>query len=1066
MGVFTFRKKFSKARLIVLIAVCVLAAVLIAGLIVGDYFCAKYFPEITTYMNGQGTHDEDGDTVAARSAGNKLAARVEEEGAVLLKNNGALPLKNTKVNVFGWTSSDNGYLVQGTGSGTGARNDTVTFMQSLKYAGCDEDTVLEYAGKADYEPGGKLAGQNPFANGETGIEYNEELAEAYADLPYRRIEGGSYVIEAGNDKYGVYYGVQEAPESFYTSELMTNAREFSDTAIVVLGRLMGEGNDYSKYQYYPDNSYDEDRQLLELSPDEEAMLEQASTFDNVIVILNTTNPMETGFIEESKYNIDACLYIGTPGTRGALGVADILIGDVSPSGHLSDTMAYELSTAASYATSGREGQGAYTDISNGQFDPRNGANRYRDYIEDIYVGYKWYETADEMGFWDSADARERWGIENGYDDVVQFPFGFGLSYSEFEWSVDSISPDDGATLTADGKITLNVVVKNVGDVAAKDVVQVYYSAPYYTGGIEKSSINLVAFAKSKLLEPDESEIIPISFDVEDMKSYDCYDRNDNGFMGYELEAGEYEITLRTDVHTLKEIERGRGQNTYTFTVPSADGEKTGFKYETDSATGNKVENRFTTFTNESTGASSEIYEPAVLAAHSIDGSEEPTKLTYVTRADFAGTFPYEKEPNRAAGKELYDTTYRIKIMPVNKVYGDDASVTVPACDSKETNYLITDLYGIEYDDPMWDDLVSQLSFEEKMQLVVNAGDKNPSGFRSMAIPRLGKQETLDSDGPSGFNNNVLGKNDMKAVNYPCSTILAQTWDWYTAYQVGLAIGEEGNALGITGWYGPGGELHRSPLGGRNFEYYSEDPVLSGTICAYHVLGAKERGVTAYIKHFVGNNMESGRCGAYEWMTEQNLRENYLRAFEIAVKEGESNGLMSSVDRIGTTRVGGSYALLTSVLRNEWGFRGTVITDYYQVQNGDSGDNPDSSDSTGTWSSGYIHDIDEFMRAGNARILIAVGNVNWIDDQTSNTAKLAIHNSAKDILYTYADTLNFAETAQGLEKGSMAYKETGTFPSWVFLVVAIHIVVIGGLLVGLWFVVHEPKKKTPSEASAE
>ncbi len=982
---------------------CIASFVLAVALIVGNSLCFVNYNLITAFLCGYGFDENGENAVAARESGNALAEDVEEDGAVLLKNNGALPLKNKKVNVFGWTGSDGGFIPQGTGSGTGSRNDLVTFLGGLKAA---------------------------------GIEYNEELAKAYDALGWKRVEGGSYVIEAiGEEAYHKYYGVTEAPESFYTADLMAGAKAYSDTAIVVLGRILGEGNDYSHMQYVNRGEDDANKRLQSISALEEVLIKQATdNFENVIIVTNTTNPMELGFADDDK--IDAVLHMGTPGTRGTIGVANLLCGKANPSGKLADTWAYDLTTAASFATSGREGVGSYLDITN---DPslNNRQNKYSEYLEDIYTGYLWYETADEEGFWESEYAKTRWGIKNGYEDVVQYPFGYGLSYTSFDWIVKSAQlvrgstvvneqVSDGAAIEKDDKLVIEVNVTNTGSVAGRDVVELYYSAPYTKGGIEKSSIKLGAFAKTPLLQPKQFATVKLEMDISMMKSYDCYDKNNNGFMGYELEKGDYTVSLRTDVHTLKDTLDG--VNSYKLNVGDD------IRYETDAATGYIVQNQFTTYKNTTSGASSTVNEPFSVKPHSIDGSENEGEIKYMTRADFAGTFPETRGANKSAGSLKND----VHGLPSRPILEEGA--VAPKFGSKETTWNIQDLFGVDYNDQMWDELVSQLDFDTACTLIAKAG------FGTIEIKSINKPKTYDTDGPSGFNTNVTGGNNLKAVCYPSSTVLAQTWDWYMAYQVGVAIGIEANALGIDGWYGPGANLHRSPLGGRNFEYYSEDPQLAGIMCAYHVRGAKEKGVLAYIKHIGPNECDTGRNGAYKWLTEQSLRENYLYPFELAVKIGGSNGLMASVDRVGGARCTGSYALLTEVVRNEWGFNGTVITDYYQ--------------------SGIVNDIDEGIRCGNSQVLHPDGSKNWFDDLESATAKKYIHKSAKDILYSYAETKHFAETSQGLESGSLVGTTNEVFAWWVPAIIVIDVTAAGLMAFWIALAFRRSAKKNRAEAETE
>ena len=970
------------------------ALILLVVLLVGNLALYQNADLITMYLCGSGYAENSEEAIAARASGNALAAQITAEGAVLLKNdNNVLPLSNKKVNVFGWSGSDAGFMPQGTGSGTGSRNDLVTFLGGLK---------------------------------EAGIEYNENLAKAYKDLGWKRVSGGSYVIEAHNDQYKDFYGISEAPESFYTDELMADAKAYSDTAIIVLGRLMGEGNDFSKIQYFSNQAgggQDNSRKLQSLSEREEYMINLVcENFENVIIVTNTGNPIELGIADNEK--VDAVLNMGMPGTRGTIGIGKILTGEVNPSGKLADTWAYDLSTAAAYSTAGLDN--AYDSTSGARYTDIGSA--YTEYLENIYNGYLWYETADKEGFWSSDFAKEVWGVDS-YEDVVQYPFGFGLSYTSFKWELQSINFASGSTIGKDDTIKVTVRVFNTGDVAGRDVVEMYYSAPYTAGGIEKSAIKLGGFGKTPTIEPGQFADVVIEMDVEEMKSYDCYDANNNGFMGYELEKGEYVLSFRSDVHTLKD---GMEGSEVKLTVASD------IRYEVDSTTGTKVENQFTNFTNTTSGASSKVNEPFNPNAHSYDGADnEGGPIQYMTRANFVGTFPVERGANKAAGnlaQNMHPNTQ-------GKEPADPNVTAAPVFGSTETSWTITDLYGVAYDDPMWDELVSQLTLEECMRFIVDAG------FGTIALPSIGKPATRDTDGPSGFNTNVTGGNNLKAVCYPSSTVIAQTWDWYAAYQVGVAIGIEGNALGINGWYGPGGNTHRSAMGGRNFEYYSEDALLAGTICAYHCLGAKEQGIQVYIKHIGANEDDRGRGGAYKWLTEQTLRENYLKPFEMAIKMG-ANGLMGSVTRTGGMRTTGSYALQTAVVRDEWGFRGTIITDYYQ--------------------SGNINDFDEGIRAGNNQVLWPDYRDDIINDKTSDTAKYYIHKSAKDLLFAYADTMFYAETAQGLENGSIVgtLVETDKVFAWWIPALALVNAIVLTIILSLLLPKAEPKKKAKAQAKSD
>lgn len=979
-------KKFTVAKII---TAAFLAVVMLAGNIAFylnvDAIAARYSVLV------QGYGEDSKEAVAARESGNALAAQIEAEGAVLLKNeNNALPLKDLKVNVFGWAGSDDGFLRMGTGSGAGSTNDLVTFLGGLE---------------------------------EGGIEYNQNLAKAYDDLKWNRVGGGAYYIQVGGETYKDYYGVTEAPESFYTDELMEDALAYSDTAIIVLGRLTGEGSDSSKIQYLSQQTgggEDPTRKLQSLSEREEYMINLVSEkFENVIIITNTCSAVELGIADDPR--VDAVLHMGLPGTRGTIGIAKILSGEVNPSGKLADTWAYDLSTSAAYATAGKMEEMRYT-------DPQMRNMGYTEYLENIYIGYQWYETADAEGFWSSDFAYDRWGVRS-YEEVVQYPFGFGLSYTTFDWELKEMNVASGSTVSKNDTVKVTVRVTNTGEVAGRDVVELYYSAPYTPGGIEKSAIKLGGFAKTPTIEPGQFADVVIEMSIEEMKSYDCYDANNNGFMGYELEKGSYVLSFRSDVHTQK---AGMADNTITLNVAED------VRYEVDSVTGTAVVNQFTTYTNPISGASSTINEPFQPNAVSIDGSEnEGGPLTYMSRADFAGTFPVEAVSNKV-GADLVDVN---KNTEGNEP--DDPNVTAaPEFGSTSTHWLITDLFGVPYDDPMWDEITSQLTFEEALHLIAE-------GINIPAIESIDKPAGRDCDGPCGFNLNTSGNADLKAVCYPSPTVIAQTWDWYAAYQVGVAIGIEANALGVTGWYGPGANMHRSPLGGRNFEYYSEDAFLSGAICAYHCLGAKERGIQVYLKHIGPNDDEVARSGCYKWLTEQALREIYLKPFEMAIKMG-LNGLMDSTTRTGCMRTSGSYALQTAVVRDEWGFRGTIITDMY--------------------GGGVVNDFDESIRAGNNQMLWNGYRADALDDITSDTAKYYVHKSAKDMLYAYADTTYYAETAQGLENGALVGTVTVTeetvdvFPWWIPCMTAVNAV---ALIVILALVIPKDlfKKKHPEDTEA-
>lgn len=803
---------------------------------------------------------------------------------------------------------------------------------------------------------------------------------------------------------------------------MTGAREFTDTALFVITRRGTEGVDLTKWAYDQNgNQITNGRKYSTITKDEESLLEKIKEkFDKVIVVFNVANIMESGFVDDDK--IDAALMLYTPGNHATPALGEILNGTVTPSGHLVDTVAYDLSTAPSYVNAGATGTVTTAD----PYSTRN-----QDYAEDIYIGYYWYETADAEGFWDSDFAKQKWGISNGYKDVVQYPFGYGLSYADFEWEVLETSYTNGANLTSDEEISFKVEVTNKSTAfSGKDVVQLYYTPPYYSGKIEKPVVKLAAFAKTGLLGPGKSEVLTLTLKVRDLACYDCYDRNNNGFMGYEVEGGNYVLFFRSDAHTLKTLKNGTSE--YAYTVPKSDSNNTGFLYRKNEEGTYDVVNRFTNYTAPS-GASSTVVEPTLsdeTKPYSCDGSDSKQNVVYTTRNNFTSTFPVTKN-GRATDATFYNNSYKVGTPKVNS--SDQMPATGVNNGLTIQDMIETDSGGtktlVDIDDEKWDRLISQMSLSD-LKAICAGGN---GAFGSVAISSIGLPRLLHSDGPSGFNTNVTeGDTSAPSTNFPSATLLASTWDWKLAYNYGTAIGSEAFACGINGWYGPGANTHRSPLGGRNFEYYSEDPYIAGIMCAYQVYGAKEEGLFAWIKHIVANDSDTGRNGMYHWLTEQSLREIYLKPFELSVRIGGASGMMSSVDRIGSVRCSGSYALLTEVLRNEWGFKGAVITDYYQ--------------------GGTVNDIDEQTRAGCD--LCLTPQVVSYDDGASATAVIALQKSAKNIVYQYMDSVYTKATAQGLDLSTVISTHSDVFPWWKIVLIVFDVAVVAVLAV---FVLRVAKK---------
>ncbi|MCD8398310.1 MAG: glycoside hydrolase family 3 C-terminal domain-containing protein [Lachnospiraceae bacterium] len=902
---------------------------LLVFLLIINGVASYYSPILDLYLGNYSSSATATEKEVTAEDAAALALEIQAESTVLLQNeNDTLPLDNsiTKVNVFGWASTQ--WLGGGSGSG-GVSEVEVDLLQAL----------------SDY-----------------GISYNTSLTEMYQNFASSREYTNS--LNASPEECCRLYEPSIDNADYYSEELLSEAKDWSDTALVVIGRFSGESNDIPTAQYkVTDQSgsvtVDDSRSYLNLSTEEIRLLEYVgANYENVIVLLNTGNVMTVGEIE-SIPGIDACLLAGLTGSAGASVLPAILWGEISPSGKTADTWAYDLTTSAAYANAGADGVGSYLNASG--YYPNDGTVNvslgddsaydqvsYVDYTEGIYVGYRWYETADEEGFWDETE--NEYGT--GYDSVVQYPFGYGLSYTSFTWEVID-APADGTELTANMELSVTVRVTNTGAVAGKDVVQLYFSAPYTTGGIEKSSVELAAFAKTSLLEPGESEELTLTFAAEDMASYDCYDANNNHFAGYELEAGEYLLTLRRDAHTIDDCEQA-----LICCVLSE-----GICYETDSSTGNTVSNKFTG-------------EDAIDGV-SLDGSDSGQEIVWLTRADFEGTFPTENVGSRAMSESIANLNLYTEEMAEAWMDPEDEPITTGADNGLliEENGVTTELgyqLGADYDDPLWEDLLDQLTIEEMTELVTHAYS------HTAALESVGKEAAKELDGPSQIGS-FVGSNT--GTGFPSESTLAQSWNTDLARQMGRAIGTEALQYGISGWYAPTANLHRTPLGGRNYEYFSEDSLLTGEFCGNVVAGSLEAGCYCYIKHFICNDQESGiyRDGIYTWLTEQTLRELYLTPYQIAIEDYGATGIMTSYNRLGAVWSGGSEALLTGILRDEWNFQGAVITDYSDHH---------------TYMNG-----DQSLRAGGDLWMDGYGGT-FRYETGSNSFQQALRRAAKHILYMY------------------------------------------------------------------
>ena len=936
----------------------IIIMVLITALVIGN--CIVLDPQMESNITGLQAYFEevlnfhpfgsnDSTINEARKGGQELSKQIVQEGSVLVKNNGVLPLDSsvhTFVNVFGHASIDWVYGGSGSGQVLPENNDpseNIDFLEALNLY---------------------------------GIDYNKSLTTMYNNFAAPFGDIGSI-----NAFYDTFYRLTEpdiSDSSYYTAALLDEAKSYSDTAFVVIGRHAGETEDPPRVQYKHNAKVkkDESRHYLEISTEEEALLKYVGeTYENVIVIVNSTNTMELDFVDTIP-GIDACLVVGATGTRAAEAIPSVLYGEVSPSGRFTDTYAYDMASNINFKRTSAAGIGHYTNApelyptgaGNNAGNSTRTAPAFIDYIEGVYLGYKWYETADVEGIWDGY-TREIYDKDGnlievgGYDSVVQYPFGYGLSYTTFDWTVESVSLPDGSELDKSSEIVIQISVENTGSVAGKDVVEVYLTPEYKEGEIEKAHVNLVGFAKTTNLRPGDRETLTIKINVEDLACYDAYDLNKNGNKGYELDSGKYEIKIMTDSHHIKTVDFAGGESdvpgVITYNVSET------INLLTDSVTGNPVTNKFTGID--------------AIDGVSLDGSDSNQDIGFITRANFID--PYEvsdvadremadnvKEFNtysKDQASEWDNATTDIFGNPVNTgaVIWDQASGVLEydgvsyadsiGSDGKAKVYMngkITSLglaLGSDYAHPLWEVVLDQITLSEAVN-VIKAGD-----FSNAAIDSIGKPRLTDHDGPSQVRSFNAGAS--RGTGFPCTTVIGQTWSQSIAYSFGINYGKEMGTIGIAmdGVYGFGANLHRSAWGGRNYEYFSEDGFLAGTMLAEQVRGLTNTGKYCYLKHLVLYETEHERDSMYTWCNEQALREIYLKPFKKAIQDGGCVGIMSSYNRIGNVWTGGSEALIQGVIRDELGFNGTVVTDYVDG-----------------WSTQYMS-IEDAVRAGGD---ICLGNI--------------------------------------------------------------------------------------------
>lgn len=810
-----------------------------------------YSDEVTSVYPTQKATNKAEAFANAQEVNLKLA----EEGFVLLKNeNAALPMnKGARISVFSKNSVNLSY--GGSGSGGFDTSNNKNLYESLNDAGFVTNPTLKSFYESSQSGPVRTANSSDLDNGD-----NQKIATA------------------------------ETPQSKYTDAVKNSYADYSDAALVVITRIGGEGFDLPRYQGDSEGAVSVDSHYLELDQNEIDLLTAVTdgTFKRVVVVFNTPSSFEATFLKDSAYaafadKIDAAVWIGFTGSNGITALGEILNGDVNPSGRLVDTWAADFTKNPSFVNFGT---GCLPDTT----DKYDGGMYYSvDYEEGIYVGYRYYETRGETDG------------EDWYNANVVYPFGYGLSYTTFDWTVGDASASEIELGTT---ITVPVTVKNTGSVAGKEVVQLYASAPYTLGGIEKAHKVLVGFAKTKLLQPGESETVTVSFDPYSAASYDYRDANNNGFSGYELEAGEYTLYVSRNAH---ESEKAIALNL------AAD-----VQIGTDPTTDSEVVNRYT---------------------DSEDFLDSDWQLdTMLSRADWEGTWPTPQTAQQHAGTDrLYEeirseehnnpTDFDSEEYPW---FGEEPTLTLrdllPSAEAEGYEPVVS------YDDERWEELMMGCDEEEMIALI------NNGAYHTLAMESVGLPATIHGDGPSGFTCFMSKEQVNGTCQYVSEPVMASTWNINLMNELGEAIGEEGTigdkATGqpYSSIYAPGVNIHRSPFGGRCSEYFSEDPFISGMMGAAEVEGIQSRGVLPTVKHFVANEQETHRSigGDLSWLSEQALREIYLKPFEYTVKLGETRGIMTSFNRIGTRWTGGDYRLLTEILRNEWGFNGLVICDFNTI----------------------------------------------------------------------------------------------------------------------------------------
>ena len=857
-------------------------AVLLATVIVVNLILTGPMNTILSLTDADGQISE-----ASIQEAEALGEEIAGEGIVLLKNEGGfLPVAAKPVNVFGWASTNPCY--SGTGSGSLSPNfERVSLLEGLENAG--------------FSP-------------------NKELSDFYVAYNEKRPLVG---IGAQN------WTLPEPPVATYDEKLIQDAKDYSDTALIVITRVGGEGADLPRdvsQVRYEDNSADyEDFEagahILQLSRTERDLVELVcGNFENVVLIYNGANAFELGFAE--KYpQIRSIVWCPGLGQTGFNALGRILSGAVNPSGKTVDTVVADLTRSPAYWNFGHMAYDNMDEFGQQSWRKEFIVPNFVKYVEGIYVGYRFYETAAAEALID-------------YDSTVLYPFGYGLSYTTF-------SQEMGEVKEAGGVISLDVKVTNTGNVAGKEIVEVYYTPPYTNGGIEKAAVNLATFGKTRVLEPGASETLTLSFPVESMASYD-----EKGAGAWVLEKGEYGVSIRSDAHHV--IAEGK------YTVPETIVYDENHPRSTDHVA---AQNRFGNVSRE---------------------------LTTLSRKDhFANYAEVTAAPTNFSMSEAAKATFynNLNYNPLDFVNPDD-EMPVTGVDN---GIKLADLRGKDYDDPKWEALLDELSIEDMKNMT------SLCGYQTQAIESVGKLATVDVDGPTSLFNNF---SRVSSIGFPSSMVIASTWNLAQVDRFAESITRMAYEMDVTGWYAPAINIHRTAFSGRNYEYYSEDGLLSGRIAARVEAVAKAHGIYGYIKHFALNDQETNRENMLcTWSNEQAMREIYLKPFEMAVKEGGATAVMSSFNFIGNEPAAACAPLLKQVLREEWGFRGMVLTDAF--------------------SGNFYQDADRYLRNGNDAMLCAFDtDGNFPDDVTSATAVKAMRQACKNIMYTVVNSRIYDNNAAG------------------------------------------------------